>query len=94
MLCEFIGGPENGQREEIADDCREAYCTGLSRDSVDWYERDASDLAKFIHRGQIARAVYLERTKEARRIREIEKGFQPGPLPDWIKPGDLPEWAR
>jgi len=30
MLCEFVGGPENGQREEIADDCREAYCAGLN----------------------------------------------------------------
>jgi hypothetical protein len=94
MLCEFVGGPENGQREDMTDDCREAYCAGLSRDAVDWYERDASDPARFVYRGQMPMTEYLERTKDARRLREIERGFEPSPLPKWIKPGDLPHWAR
>ena len=85
MLCEFVGGPENGQREEVADDCREAYCTGLSREKVDWYERDAKNPARFIHRGQVTMAEYLERTKEARRLREIERGFEPKELPEWAR---------
>ncbi len=87
MLCTFIDGPENGQREEIADDCAVTYCTGLSREYVDWYERDTADPSRFVYRGKLTMAKYLDRTKEERRIREILRGFE-------IAPEMLPEWAR
>ncbi len=94
MLCEFIGGPENGQREEIGDDCREVYCAGLDRNSVDWYERDGESAARFIHRGQLTREAYLERTKEERKANEIPDGFRNKAVPKWARSLDEPDWAK
>jgi len=91
MLCEFVGGPENGQRDEVGDICNAAYCTGLSRELVDWYERDPANPARFLHCGQITMAEYLARTKS-----KDPPGFgsNQGPIPDWVDKESLPEWAR
>lgn len=93
MLCEFVGGPENGQRDDVDDACDTTHCTGLSREFVDWYERDPADPTKFLHRGQITMAEYLL-------ITELDEPEVPGfgklkdPYPDWADTSDLPEWAR
>jgi hypothetical protein len=87
MLSEFIDGPESGQTEEIADDCKEVYCAGLSRKVVDWYERDPADPGKFLYRGQIDIKEYMARTAEQRKLKEAEAAFN-------TTPEDMPIWAR
>jgi hypothetical protein len=87
MQCEFIGGPENGQRDDVADGCDIVYCAGLSRDAVDWYERNAESHGRFLHRGQISTKEYMARTAEQRKLKEIEAAFN-------CKPEDVPIWAR
>lgn len=94
MICEFIDGPEAGQREEIADDCREVYCAGLSREVVDWYEREADGAPRFIHRGQLTAEEYRQRVKPEEAAEAIAEGFRSKAVPRWINRADMPDWAK
>lgn len=80
MLCKFTGGgPENGTRQEIADDVMEVRCTGLTPGFAEVYKRDPKRPKRFIYKGQVANDYHPAfHDKKA--------------IPDWLTNPDTPAY--
>jgi hypothetical protein len=78
MLCEFVGGPLDGDSRDMDEGGGTVYYTDPDRGTSHVYRSDGNDPSRFIHAEEISLAEYRERTKLS--------GFGPqqSKLPDWI----------